>query len=327
MGKETKTAANIVQKWRDPAGTIGEVFVTAHRGAFIKDNMIMRPENSVESIAHARVIGCDNVEIDVQFTKDGTAIVMHDDTLDRTTSETGKIADKNYNDLKNVPLVHPGTRKPFSSTIPTLEEIFLTLGDNMMVNVEIKTDISDIPKIADIAANAGVLPQVTIKSNQNDAAHFQQVADILGKTPHKVDFVPVLIDRRDTMETLHEVCALFDLSCVECVVDYQAGSKGYNLLHHLGFTPDGGWLFSLQARQLLSKNNIRQFINTLYVDPKVPGNHQWNGGRNCQLARLGPDVVYSFWIAHGASVIQTDEPEFVLQWLRSSGFRSEGDIV
>ncbi|MCY3604850.1 MAG: hypothetical protein OXH45_03710 [Gammaproteobacteria bacterium] len=62
-------------------------------------------------------------------------------------------------------------------------------------------------------------------------------------------------------------------------------------------------------------------MNTLFVNPHIPGHHQWNGGRSCELGRIAPDSVYGFWIAHGASVIQTDDAPFVLDWLKASGFR------
>lgn len=318
-----KTIPEIARRWRDPNSTPGEVLVTVHRGAFLKDNVIVAAENSVRSIERARTLGCDCVEIDVHFTSDGTAIVMHDDTLERTSTGSGPIAGMRYSDMKDIALVHPASREPFDSGIPTLEEAFLALGDTMMINVEIKTNIMDIPKIAEIAAKAGVTHQVTIKSNQKDATHLKQVADIIAGTPQIVDFVPVLVDSCHSIDMLETACELFDLSCIEFVVDYPFGPEGYNLVSRLGYTMDGGPWFSIPVRRLMHERNIRQFVNTLFVTPFEVGN-QWNGGRSCQLARISPDSVYGFWIAHGATVLQTDEPEFLLDWLRSSGFRTKG---
>ena len=162
-----------------------------------------------------------------------------------------------------------------------------------------------------------------MKSNGDDAAHLAKVADIIAGTNYSVDFIPVLVDSRDTIETMEQACSLFDLSCIECIVDYPFGEGGYNLVERLAYTADGGPLFSIAARRIAQENNLRQFINTLFVNP-LAGPHQWNGGRDCQLARLNPDSVYGFWIAHGASVIQSDEPEYLLNWLRQSGFRTDG---
>ncbi len=328
MKAMTKTMKNsdtpeIARRWRDPAGTPGEVFVVAHRGAFLLDNNICLAENSIPAFNRASSLGCDMVEVDVHFTSDGTAVVLHDATLERTTTGSGAVASRKFDDIREMKLVHPSTRAAFECSVPTLEEVFLALGDTLMINVEIKTDISDIPKIAAIAAKAGVSQQLTVKSNGDDAAHLAKVADIIAGTNYSVDFIPVLVDSRDTIETMEQACSLFDLSCIECIVDYPFGEGGYNLVERLAYTADGGPLFSIAARRIAQENNLRQFINTLFVNP-LAGPHQWNGGRDCQLARLNPDSVYGFWIAHGASVIQSDEPEYLLNWLRQSGFRTDG---
>ena len=57
------------------------------------------------------------VEVDVRFTSDGTAVVIHDDSLDRTTNGSGAVAAQRYNDLKNLTLMHPATGQPFNSNL------------------------------------------------------------------------------------------------------------------------------------------------------------------------------------------------------------------
>ena len=316
------SASDIVTRWRDPANTRGEVFVVSHRGAFIRDNLVFDAENSIPAVARACELGCDMVEIDVRFTLDGTAVVLHDASLDRTTPENGLISEKRYDDIRNLPLVHPETRTPFDTTLPTLEDVFAAAGERMMFNVECKTGIEAFPKVARIARLAGVSPRVTVKTNASDATEFKRVADVLAESPDPIDFIPVISDSRDGFGALQDAVELFDLTCVECLVDRPEGTAGFPALARLGYTPDGGPLFSIAARRLAETNNFRQFINTLYVDSCIPGT-QWNGGRNCQLARIAPDSVYSFWIAHGATVIQSDEPEFALAWLRQAGFRHQ----
>ena len=313
----------IAQRFRDPAGTTGEIFVTAHRGAFIKDNHVIEAENSIPAVERARKLGCDMVEVDVQFTADGTAVVLHDATLDRTTQGSGAIANQRYDDLRGLKLIHPGTGKAFDAVLPTLEEVFQALGDEMMINVECKTGLGAIPKVSEIARSAGVFDQVTVKTNARGAAEISKVADVLAATPDPVDYIPILIDQIDGIEAFRQVCEDLKVNCVECVVECPPGPKGFPAFDKLGITPDGGPLFSLEARRIADANKVRRFVNTLYVDPSIPGT-QWNGGRNCQLGRVVPDSVYSFWIAHGATVIQSDEPEFVLGWLRKNGFRRTG---
>lgn len=192
----------------------------------------------------------------------------------------------------------------------------------MMINVELKTGIEVMPEIARIAAEAGVSQQLTVKSNLGDATQLQRVVEILDGISDPIDFIPVVVDSRDGLEGFERACDLFKPNCVECVVDLPHGQdNGYNLLERRGVTQDGGVLFSKEARRIARNYNARLFINTLYVNAVTPGNHQWNGGRNCEFGRFAPDSVYGFWIAHGATVIQTDHAPYVIDWLRQAGFK------
>ncbi len=97
------------------------------------------PENTLVAIEKAAEYGCKWIEIDAQLTKDLIPVLMHDDDLDRTTSTTGRLADRN---LKELALVdagawydppHPGEK------IPTLIECLkLCFELDLRINVEIK---------------------------------------------------------------------------------------------------------------------------------------------------------------------------------------------
>lgn len=65
--------------------------VVAHRGG-----NVWGPENTLASFRHAVEIGADAVELDVQFTRDGIAVVLHDERLDRTTECTGAVRNKRW---------------------------------------------------------------------------------------------------------------------------------------------------------------------------------------------------------------------------------------
>ena len=192
----------------------------------------------------------------------------------------------------------------------------MALGSDMMINVECKTGIDAIAKVAEVAKNAGVSKQVTVKTNSRGAIEINKVANVLAGITDALDYIPILIDQIDGLETLQQVCEDLPISCVECIVRSPLGPKIYTGSDRLSITSDGGPLFSIDARRITEANNVRRFINTLYFP-----NTELNGGRNCQLARIAPDSVYAFWIAHGVSVFQSDEPEYCLQWLRNNGFR------
>ncbi len=309
------------QRFRDPNGTPGEVFVTAHRGDFLSGGRIVEAENSVRAIERARSIGVDMVEIDVHRISDGTLVVIHDPTLDRTTNATGPVADLKRSDLKDITLVHPSTREALGAALPTLEATFAALGPEMMINVELKSGLEMLAEVAEVAARGGVSDQVTVKTNLSEGADYQRLRTLVDRCDAPVDVIPVIIDSRDGFVGFDEAIRTLKPNCVECVVDYEFGAdEGYNLLARRGMTLDGGTLFSPKARRLATEYNVRLFVNTLYVNPVTNGNHQWNGGRSCEIGRVVPDSVYGFWIAHGATVIQTDDAPFVLSWLRDAGF-------
>ena len=68
--------------------------VFAHRGFSGK-----YPENTMLAFKKAEEVGCYGIELDVQLTKDDEIVIMHDETIDRTTSGTGNIRDYTYQEL------------------------------------------------------------------------------------------------------------------------------------------------------------------------------------------------------------------------------------
>lgn len=71
--------------------------IIAHRGARIR-----APENTMASFRAAREAGARWIETDVKLTSDGTVILMHDDTLDRTTDGRGSVADMPWADMQKL---------------------------------------------------------------------------------------------------------------------------------------------------------------------------------------------------------------------------------
>lgn len=111
--------------------------VFAHRGYSGK-----YPENTMLAFKKAAETGCDGIELDVQLTKDGTVVVIHDERIDRTTDGTGFVKDFTYEELKTY---HAGAicgdRYGFQP-IPAFEEYCIWARDQELItNVEIKTGV------------------------------------------------------------------------------------------------------------------------------------------------------------------------------------------
>ncbi len=96
-----------------------------HRGA-----KGLEPENTLRSIRRALDLGVDGVEIDVYFV-DGQLVVIHDDTLERTTNGRGRVEEQSFDYLRSLDAGK-------GEKIPTLCEVFETVNRRAFINIELK---------------------------------------------------------------------------------------------------------------------------------------------------------------------------------------------
>jgi glycerophosphoryl diester phosphodiesterase len=111
--------------------------VIAHRG-----DSAHRPENTLASFASALELGAELVELDVQLTRDGQMMVIHDPTLDRTTSGRGRVLDHTLKQVRALSAGYPerfGTRYE-GERVPTLVEALAFLRGRARVLVELKSE-------------------------------------------------------------------------------------------------------------------------------------------------------------------------------------------
>lgn len=121
----------MIERLQEPTCTM----VAAHRG--YKSSY---PENTLLAFQKALELEVDMLEFDLRLSKDGAVIVIHDETLQRTTNGEGAVADCTLEELK---LLDAGGwfRKEFEGLkIPTLEELceLLKSSSEVLLNVEIK---------------------------------------------------------------------------------------------------------------------------------------------------------------------------------------------
>jgi len=127
-----------------------------HRGTGINGGA-GPPENTLPSFEQAVLEGADMVELDVQHTSDGALVVIHDDTLDRTTDGTGCVGDLSFSELRQL---DAGFDTPMAGTgvvVPTLTEVLAAVTVDVNVEIKINEDsdcpASDEPRLAaDVAA-------------------------------------------------------------------------------------------------------------------------------------------------------------------------------
>jgi glycerophosphoryl diester phosphodiesterase len=105
--------------------TSQKLFCFGHRGACGHE-----PENTVRSVRKALELGADGIEVDVHFV-DGQLVVIHDDTLQRTTNGHGRVTEKSFAYLRSLDA-------GLGERIPTLAEIFDAVNRRAVLNVELK---------------------------------------------------------------------------------------------------------------------------------------------------------------------------------------------
>ncbi|MDN4500951.1 glycerophosphodiester phosphodiesterase [Alteromonadaceae bacterium BrNp21-10] len=113
----------------------------AHQGGYL-----LWPSNTLYAFEKAAKLGVDMLEMDIHQSQDGFLVVMHDETVDRTTDGTGLIKEKTLVELKKLDAGYhwleatPKDDKIFRDkeiTIPTLDEVFFHFNDKLMT-IEIK---------------------------------------------------------------------------------------------------------------------------------------------------------------------------------------------
>lgn len=97
------------------------------------------PQNTLAAFRLANDYGADGYELDVQLSKDGVPVVIHDFTVDKTTNGSGRVSSFTLEELKRMDAGSKFSQKFVGERIPTLAEVFDVLLPHTMVNVELKT--------------------------------------------------------------------------------------------------------------------------------------------------------------------------------------------
>ncbi len=144
--------------------------VIAHQGG---DGLI--PGNTLEALQHAVGLGADVLEVDVQASGDGQLVLLHDDTVDRTTNGTGAVRDMTLAHLQSLDAAYrwpyEGARFPFRGqgfVIPRLQDV-LNAFPQARFNIELKalTD-ADIATLCGLLKYANAEGRVLVASIQSD---------------------------------------------------------------------------------------------------------------------------------------------------------------
>lgn len=265
------------------AGDTTAVFVVAHRG-----DWRYAPENSIAAIEHSIAVGVDVVELDLQLTRDSVLIVMHDATLNRTTTGKGRVADWTLDSIRTLKLKN-GCGIRTKHAVPTLEEALLAAKGRVLVNLDKADRYFDL--VVPVLERTGTTRQIVMKGSKPA----DEVLALYGKYLDEVIYMPVVnLDSENAAELMQ---------------DYISDLKpaAYELLY-------------AQAEDTAMPLRMR---DTLRGQALIWYNTLWDtvcGGHDDDLSLEDPDAAFGYLIdTLGARIIQTDRAEHLLSYLRQRG--------
>lgn len=256
------------------------VLVVSHRGDWRNF-----PENSLAAIDNAIKMGVDIVELDVQRTKDGQLILMHDPTLDRTTTGKGKVAEVPLDSIRKLKLKN-GCAIRTIHNVPTLEEALMHAKGKIMLNLD-KAD-RYFEQVYELMQKTGTTKQVIMKGNKSAEQVKKQYGDYL----NDLIYMPIVnLDKPNAEEQIEIFIKDMNPAAFELLYVKDSNPLPLKLKD------------SLKGRTLI-------WYNTLW--------DTMAGGHDDDMSLGNPDEGYGYLIDKlGARIIQTDRPQYLLDYLRS----------
>jgi glycerophosphoryl diester phosphodiesterase len=128
--------------------------IFAHRGA-----SLYAPENTLAAFKLAIEQGAEAIELDVKLTADSQVVVIHDQTIDRTTNGSGKVNQLTLGELKKFDAGSYFSPEFSGEKVPTLVEVFETVDPSILINIELTNYGSPFDKLPEKVAELVVLHQ------------------------------------------------------------------------------------------------------------------------------------------------------------------------
>jgi glycerophosphoryl diester phosphodiesterase len=152
----------------------------AHRGASRH-----APENTLAAFTLALEQGADGVELDAKLSSDGQVVVVHDQSVDRTTGGRGRVRDLSLAELQALDAGGRFSTQFRGERIPTLEQVFETLGRRALINVELTNYTTPrdrlVEKVCALVQKHALQPRVLFSSFF--ASNLRQAARLLPEVP------------------------------------------------------------------------------------------------------------------------------------------------
>jgi len=257
------------------------VLVTAHRGDWRNT-----PENSIQALKNCIAMGVDIMELDLKKTKDGHLVIMHDQTIDRTTTGKGNVSDYSLAELKTF-FLRAGSGHPTKHRVPTFKEILAIAKNKIIIDVDKGYDYYS--QVIKELREQGMIGQAIV--NVKGSTPLSQIEQEVGKIEEDITIMPI-VDMKRT-----------DASAI--INSYNPHQK---TIIQANFSTDT--LAVLKSMASL-RANYGLWINSLWPEQ--------NGGHDDDLAveENKKEESWGWLINHKANLIQTDRPKELIEYLRA----------
>ncbi|MBF1549349.1 MAG: glycerophosphodiester phosphodiesterase family protein [Prevotella salivae] len=259
-------------------GKSKHVMIFAHRG-----NWRNSAENSIQAFQDCINEGLDGIEVDLQMTKDSVLVIMHDETLDRTTTGSGKVSDYTIDELRKLRLLNPIGVKT-RQTIPTFEQVLLLAKDKILIQVDKWKAYGQ--QVADLAKKYNCERQIILRTTDNSKATKQKYGNLLDN----LIVMPVLVCKGGNVD--EENLQDFIKNYSSPVMSFSFIREDYPILRKI---------------KNLQEMGYRIWFNSLW--------DTFNAGHDDELAVTDPDNSYGWLINHGANIIFSDNPILLKKYL------------
>lgn len=250
------------------------------------------PENSIAALERCASLGIDIMETDVRMSRDGHLVIMHDATVDRTTDGHGRVSNFTLAELKRLRVRENGGGPAAALTdlrVPTLSEMLSAAKGRIVLNLDIKEAI--YPEVIAEVVRQGAQDRVIVKTVAGVAS-----APLAAMEPYaQVPFMPILSASDAAGSDLAEVARNQDQG--------RRRPLGYEVPY---MDPEQVPALSSEV----ARQGHRLWANSLF-DGFI---HRWGGDEDALRA---PDTVWGRMIDSGISMIQTDYPADLKDYLKT----------
>jgi glycerophosphoryl diester phosphodiesterase len=256
------------------------VLVTAHRGDWRNT-----AENSIQALKNCVDMGADIMELDLKKTKDGHLVIMHDATVDRTTTGKGKVSELNLAEVKSFYL-RAGTGHKTRHRVPTFNEVLAESKRKIIIDVDKGYDY--FPDVIKALRETGTVGEV--------------IVNVAGSTP-----LPVIEKEQGPIADDITIMVVVNMKRPDAAQIIESYRKHKRTIIQANFDDD-----ALPILKNLSKyrETYGLWINSLW--PEQSGNHD----DDMAVEQNKKEESWGWLVKQRANMIQTDRPWELILYLQ-----------